>query len=304
MKQVSIIIVTYNSEKDIFDCVDSIQRQADIPLKDIELIIVDNCSRESEPMFERLRQLWGEDIVLIENTQNGGYGQGNNVGIRKATAPVILIMNPDVRLIEPVFRYCLEQFTLHKSLVLYGFTQRQPDGRIGRATSWLSTIHPYIAEPLRFVTGKLNLFFPKYMYVTGACFFLRRATFEQVGLFDEHIFMYGEEEDIHDRLLTTEGATIGYARHLSYLHLHENPKDFRKETHDWMERNLETLCYLHRKKGIPLKTTVNWAIKRNNISIWKEKVKAFITNGANKDRLNYYCAWKKILESKLKSVQA
>ena len=75
MKQVSIIIVTYNSEKDIFDCVDSIQHQADIPLEDIELIVVDNCSRESEPMFERLRQQWGEDIVLIENAQNGGYGR-------------------------------------------------------------------------------------------------------------------------------------------------------------------------------------------------------------------------------------
>lgn len=303
MKRLSIIIVTYHSEKDIYDCLHSVRTFADIPLDELEVIIVDN-SPLCEPMFGNLKELYGSDIILIHNTHNGGYGQGNNVGIRKATAPVILIMNPDVRLVEPVFRYCLEQFALHKSLVLYGFTQRQHDGRIGRATSWLSTIHPYIAEPLRFVTGKLNLFFPKYMYVTGACFFLRRATFEQVGLFDEQIFMYGEEEDIRDRLLTTEGATIGYARHLSYLHLHEDPKDFRKETHDWMERNLETLCYLHQKKGIPLKTTVNWAIMRNNISIWKERLKMLITNGSNKERLNYYCAWKKKLELKLKNVQA
>lgn len=303
MKRLSIIIVTYHSEKDIYDCLHSVRTFADIPLDELEVIIVDN-SPLCEPMFGNLKELYGSDIILIHNTHNGGYGQGNNVGIRKATAPVILIMNPDVRLVEPVFRYCLEQFALHKSLVLYGFTQRQHDGRIGRATSWLSTIHPYIAEPLRFVTGKLNLFFPKYMYVTGACFFLRRATFEQVGLFDEQIFMYGEEEDIRDRLLTTEGATIGYARHLSYLHLHEDPKDFRKETHDWMEHNLETLCYLHQKKGIPLKTTVNWAIMRNNISIWKERLKMLITNGSNKERLNYYCAWKKKLELKLKNVQA
>ena len=103
MKKVSIIIVTYNSEKDIYDCVDSIQSHTDIPKKEIELIIVDNCSREPEPMFVRLKQQWGEDIILIENTQNGGYGQGNNVGIRRATAPVILIMNPDVRLLEPFF---------------------------------------------------------------------------------------------------------------------------------------------------------------------------------------------------------
>lgn len=303
MKRLSIIIVTYNSEKDIYDCLSSVCSFADIPFEHLEVIIVDN-SPQCEPMFTKLRELYGNDIILIHNTHNGGYGQGNNVGIRKATAPVILIMNPDVRLIEPVFRYCLEQFTLHKSLVLYGFTQRQPGGRIGRSTSWLSTIHPYIAEPLRFVTGKLNLFFPKYMYVTGACFYLRKATFEQVGLFDEHIFMYGEEEDIHDRLLAIEGTTMGYARHLSYLHLHEDPKDFGKETHDWMERNLETLCYLHQKKGLQLEKTINLSIKRNNISIWKEKAKALFAKGSNKDRLNYYCAWKIKLKSKLRNVEA
>ncbi|MBQ2339116.1 MAG: glycosyltransferase [Prevotella sp.] len=302
MKRLSIIIVTYHSEKDIYDCIDSVRSFTDIPCEELEVIVVDN-SPQCEPMFTKLRELYGNDIILIHNTHNGGYGQGNNVGIRKATAPVIMIMNPDVRLVQPVFRHCLEQFANQDNLVLYGFTQRQADGSIGRSTSWISTIHPYIAEPFRFVTGKMNLFFPKYMYVTGACFFLRKETFEQVGLFDEHIFMYGEEEDIHDRLLAIQGATMGYARHLSYLHLHEQPKDFEKETHDWMEHNLETLCYLHQKRGIPARKTIGWAIKRNNISIWKEKIKALLTNGANRERLKYYCLWKQKLESKLKSVR-
>ena len=302
MKRLSIIIVTYHSEKDIYDCIDSVRSFTDIPCEELEVIVVDN-SPQCEPMFAKLRELYGNDIILIHNTHNGGYGQGNNVGIRKATAPVIMIMNPDVRLVQPVFRHCLEQFANQDNLVLYGFTQRQADGSIGRSTSWISTIHPYIAEPFRFVTGKMNLFFPKYMYVTGACFFLRKAAFEQVGLFDEHIFMYGEEEDIHDRLLLVEGATMGYARHLSYLHLHDESHDFGKETHDWMEHNLETLCYLHQKRGIPARKTIGWAIKRNNISIWKEKIKALLTNGANRERLKYYCLWKQKLESKLKSVR-
>ncbi len=72
MKRVSIIIVTYNSEKDIYDCVDSIRQHADIPLKEIELIIVDNNSQKPDIMFNRLRQQWGNDIILINNTHNGG----------------------------------------------------------------------------------------------------------------------------------------------------------------------------------------------------------------------------------------
>ena len=38
MKKVSIIIVTYNSDKDIYDCINSIIENSDIPLAEIELV--------------------------------------------------------------------------------------------------------------------------------------------------------------------------------------------------------------------------------------------------------------------------
>ena len=79
MKKVSIIIVTYNSEKDIYDCISSIIEYSDIPLVEIELVVVDNNSTGCDTMFNKLKTLWGEDIVLIKNSSNGGYGQGNNM---------------------------------------------------------------------------------------------------------------------------------------------------------------------------------------------------------------------------------
>lgn len=85
MKKVSIIIVTYNSEKDIYDCVSAIKKHADIPLCEIELIIVDNNSKHTDTMFANLRDQWGNDIITIKNTRNGGYGQGNNLGIKEST---------------------------------------------------------------------------------------------------------------------------------------------------------------------------------------------------------------------------
>lgn len=123
MKRLSIIIVTYNSEKDIYDCINSIRQWTDIPTEALELIVVDNNSRDTDAMFAQLRELYGNDIVLIKNTRNGGYGQGNNMGIRQATAPVILIMNPDVRLMEPVFQTALDAFDQWKDLSIYGMKQ-------------------------------------------------------------------------------------------------------------------------------------------------------------------------------------
>ena len=97
MKRVSLIIVTHNSEKDIFDCVDSVKQYADVPQGEMELVIVDNNSHNPEPMFQRIEEIWGDGVIFIKNTRNEGYGQGNNMGIQASTAPVILIMNPDVK---------------------------------------------------------------------------------------------------------------------------------------------------------------------------------------------------------------
>lgn len=57
MKQLSIIIVTYNSEKDIYECIKSIRKYSDIPLKNIELIVVDNNSKAPLPMFSKIKEI-------------------------------------------------------------------------------------------------------------------------------------------------------------------------------------------------------------------------------------------------------
>lgn len=123
MKKVSIIIVTYNSEKDIYDCINSIIENADIPLAEIELVVVDNNSTDCDTMFNKLKTLWGEDIILIKNSRNGGYGQGNNVGIRRCSAPVVLIMNPDVRLVCPIFKKAIDRFSKDKNMCMLGMKQ-------------------------------------------------------------------------------------------------------------------------------------------------------------------------------------
>ena len=55
MKRLSIIIVTYKSEHDIYDCLQSVWQFCDIPKEELEVIIVDN-SPECEPMFTNLRK--------------------------------------------------------------------------------------------------------------------------------------------------------------------------------------------------------------------------------------------------------
>ena len=290
MKKIAVIIVTYNSERHIYDCLEALFKHNDIG-EELEVIIIDNCSKGYEAMRTQIEAQYGESVKVVSNTKNGGYGQGNNVGIRMAEAPIIMIMNPDVRLCEPVFRMVWNEFEHNGNLVMYGLTQRHEDGSLGRSTAWTSRLYPYIAEPMRYVCGMLNLYWQKYMYVSGACFFVRKSAFEKAGLFDENIFMYNEEDDIHGRLLKQKGAKIIYDRKHSYLHLHPQVTDYTTESFGWLERNLNSLIYMNERDGISRHKTISWMIKRTNISVWSEKLKILLGRG-NKNRLNYYSTWR------------
>ena len=290
MKKVSVIIVTYNSERHIYECLESLFRFNDIG-DDLEVIVVDNCSKDYEGMAKMIISRYGDKVKLVQNTKNGGYGQGNNVGIRKAESPIVMIMNPDVRLCEPLFAKISSEFDQKKNLAMYGFTQRHEDGSLGRSTAWTSRLYPYIAEPLRYVFGALNIYWQKYMYVSGACFFIRKSAFEDIGLFDEGIFMYNEEDDIHSRLIARKKWKIKYDRQLSYLHLHPVVKNYGEESYGWLEKNLQSLIYMNERDGISRKKTIVWSIKRTNISIWSEKIKKCVGQGDDK-RIDYYKGWK------------
>ena len=300
MKYISVIIVTYNSEKHIYDCLESLFKNNDIG-ESLEVIVVDNCSQGFEEMQRQIFDLYSDKVVVISNTKNGGYGQGNNVGIRAAIAPIIMIMNPDVRMCEPVFNMVYNRFDNDNKVVMYSLTQRNELGELGRSTSWSNRIYPYISEPLRYVTGKLNIYLQKYMYFSGACFFVRKSSFEKVGMFDDNIFMYNEEDDIHSRLLKLEGAKFIYDRRHYYIHLHHSVTDYGIETHDWLKYNLDSLIYFNERDGISRKKTIKWAIKRTNISIWSEQFKRLFGRG-NEERITYFKKWREIQKDFLKQL--
>lgn len=298
MKRVSIIIVTYNSEKDIFDCVESIKAHADIPLAEIELIIVDNNSREPEPMFQRLRQQWGEDIVCIENTHNGGYGQGNNVGIQRSTAPVILIMNPDVRIMDPFFRKPLEAFDRDPKLTMYGMKQMlTPTEPSSYSIICTYMMNGYLRSILNMVASRLDHYIPSLMYFSGSCFYIRKEPFAEIGMFDESVFMYGEEEDIHYRMAEKFGNHFRYDTSLRYLHLTKERKpDLKYET-----TLLDVAIKQNEKKGYPAWKTLRNFQQKNNIQLLRERLKIRLGRG-NEELLALLIQLSDILKAKQQSL--
>jgi len=283
MKKVSIIIVTYNSEKDIYDCVTSIMEHADIPLQEIELVVVDNNSTGCDAMFDKLKTLWREDIVLIKNSCNGGYGQGNNVGIRQSSAPLVLIMNPDVRLVCPIFRKAIALFANDKNMCMLGMKQwltlEEPSTNSFACTYMMNG---YLSTVLSALCTRLDVYIAKYMHFSGSCFFINKAMFETVGLFDESVFLYGEEDDIHYRLLHRfKDCKMVYDKSLRYLHLtKERQPDIKYE-----KTLIDVAVMQNKKKGYSERRTLKNIRRSVDLLIYRECLRVMLGK-KNRNSLN------------------
>ena len=91
---VSAVVVTWNSRRDIEFCLNSLLAQA-LALK--EIIVIDNASHDETP--ELIRENF--PMVNLEvREKNEGFAKGNNLGFEKSESDWILTLNPDA---------CIEQ---------------------------------------------------------------------------------------------------------------------------------------------------------------------------------------------------
>ncbi|MCQ2308396.1 MAG: glycosyltransferase [Bacteroidales bacterium] len=248
MKRLSIIIVTYNSEKDIFDCLKAVFKHNDLG-DELEVIVVDNASAGFETMRKEIEDVYDEKIVVVSNSKNGGYGQGNNVGIRLSSSDKFLIMNPDVRIIMPMFSKIVE--TLNDgNVALCGFTSMENESLRNSSFYYTRTTSAFRKV---FFRKKLQTddFQYKRMFLSGACFAMNKDVFEKIGMFDENIFLYGEENDIHFRLrkMFPEKKMV-FLKELRYVHPTANERDKGKE----YRHSMKSAAYFYKKNQMPMKS--------------------------------------------------
>lgn len=258
MKKLSVIIVTYNSQTDILNCIQSILETSDLPNDQLEVIVVDNSDEKTFIETQDLiRNKYGDIIIVIHNEKNGGYGQGNNVGIDLAKAPIVCVINPDVILKVPVFGLVTDLFKNDRNLAMIG--GKQIGGR--NISFWIKPEYDYFifTAPISKLLNVFSIYFQKFFYLSGALLFLDKDKFLEIGKFDESMFMYCEEADITNRFITKKYAT-SYQRKIEYLHL----IDDRKEASDSHIKMMLDSCVIYFAKH---KFSLDSFLNRRIISI-------------------------------------
>lgn len=117
-KRLSVIIVTWNSELVIDDCLSSLDT---LGLNDLETIVVDNHSRDGTigllKELEKSKTGKRLDLTVHYSGINTGWAKGAEEGVRSSSGKWILFCNPDIRFTKD-FTELLNYGDSHKFLVL------------------------------------------------------------------------------------------------------------------------------------------------------------------------------------------
>jgi N-acetylglucosaminyl-diphospho-decaprenol L-rhamnosyltransferase len=214
--RLTFIIVAYRSASELPACLESIRADAGSTAK---IIVVDNASPDSSGSVAA-GHIARPDVVLSD--RNIGFGGGCNLGVRHTDADCIFLLNPDARLVPGATSLLTEALASDASLALVAPRVVDPTGESRAASAGAEpTLGANIGHFLAVgrIRGLGRYFRPVYLanglvrsnpdWVSGAAMLIRRVAFDEVGGFDERIFMYMEDVDLCRRLREL-GWRVGY----------------------------------------------------------------------------------------------
>ena len=199
---VSIIYVNYRTSRLVIDSINSVKEKTQGIL--YEIIIVDNNSGDGS--LAKIQEIH-PDVITIQSEKNVGFGQANNLGLKKADGKYIFFLNPDTLLRNNAIGELFRFLELNMNVGACGGNLYDEGGN---ATTSFSRKYPsFLWELLGILyipslcfSSRRSLFFNhegkpiKVASVTGADLMVRRSVLSSIGRFDADFFMNYEETEL------------------------------------------------------------------------------------------------------------
>lgn len=236
--ELSIIILSYNTEELLRRCLDSLGQESEKMGKwKEEIIVVDNNS--SDGSVEMIRAIKPKmesrriSFSLIESKKNLGFAGGNNLGLKKAKGKFILFLNSDTEIFPGGLEEALNFMASDKKVgamtpkTMLFSGKMDPDCHRGFPTPWASLTYFCGLErllPKSRLFGQYHKFYedlnkPHEIDAGFGTFMtIRREVYEQVGGWDEEYFFYGEDLDYFYRIKQVGWKVMFYPKPLLKHH--------------------------------------------------------------------------------------
>lgn len=297
--KIFVIIVTYNAEGYIEDCLGSLFKN--LPENDlVEVLVVDNASVDKTIDFVKKNFPKANLLPLSENI---GFAGGNNKGIEKAIkegADYIYLLNQDTVCGENFLQEAAMVMQANESIAaIQSLLMLYPQKNL--INSWGNEIHflgfgfsggykKNIQEVDMDNIKEIN-------YASGAAVLLRASVLKEIGFFNEDFFMYHEDLDLGWRIKLAGFKNVLAPRSVVY-HKYEFSRSIKK--YYYMERNRFWVLAQNYKIGtllliLPALCVMNLGLLVSALfSGWfKEEVRAYV----------YYLkpgVWKKLWQQRKK----
>lgn len=232
---VTVVVVTWNAAALVATCLDSLENQT-LPRRAYQVVLVDNASEDAT-----VDQVKGRFplVHLVSSDRNLGFAGGANLGLRATTTPYVVLLNNDAIADPQLLTTLVDAFdapgadrvaAVTARVRLAGTELLNSTGNLvsrtgrGRDRDWMQPDDGSRAA------GQVFGF-------CGAAVALRRSALDEVGLFDDDLFLYYEDTDLSWRL-RAGGWTIRYEPRAEATHRHASSSQAGSPRfHYWNERN-------------------------------------------------------------------
>jgi N-acetylglucosaminyl-diphospho-decaprenol L-rhamnosyltransferase len=233
---VDTIIVNFRTKELTLDAARSVLSEPETS----SVIVVDNGSGDGSREWLRAQLIDSDKANLIDAEENLGFGGGNNLGVRAASAEYVFLLNSDATLepggLAPLVR-ALENPSVGvvaPAVVLANGYQFQLD-----AQGIFPTPGAILSRRAAMQVDSLE---PD--WVTGAAMMMRRTEFLDLGGFDEELFMYLEDVDLCKRY-RDRGLVVARELSSKVIHLGGGSKESSKAQKEQFARSTDYYLKKH-----------------------------------------------------------
>ncbi|HKN19098.1 MAG TPA: glycosyltransferase family 2 protein [Dissulfurispiraceae bacterium] len=189
MPKVSVIIVNYNGERVLGDCLRAVEGQS---FRDFEIVLVDNASTDGS------LSLAGH-LNPISLPENRGFTGGNIEGLRHCAGDYIVLLNNDTEPEKGWLQALVDAADAHPEVGICA------SKLINHGTNRIDSAGDLFSKALKGFKrgeGDVDNGFNREEYIFGACAgaaLYRRSMLDEIGFLDEDFFLIHEDTDLNWR---------------------------------------------------------------------------------------------------------
>lgn len=216
MSSLTIALVTWNSEDEIAECMNTLfHATAKVPNIKLETVVVDNNSTDrTVQVLENFLRVTDQKIVFIKNNENLGFTKACNQAIHASTGDYIFILNPDTEILDTAISEMMKYLDDNENVGVVAPQLLDFHRHIQFSCRTFPTYWDMFSEMLLLAT-----LFPKSEFFSrwkmryfdhnslrevdqpmGAALLMKRKVLEAVGGLDERFIMFYNDVDFCKRI--------------------------------------------------------------------------------------------------------